>query len=1034
MYLTDLSIKRPVVATVMSLVLVIFGLVTFNKIPLRELPDVDSAKVNIRTDYTGASATIIDTQITQKIEDRIGGTPGIVTIDSTSEDGRSSITLEFDLDVDLDTAANDVREKIARIVDNLPEGAEPPEIYKSSAARTTTMWLAFQSPSMSDLELTDYADRYLKDLFSTVPGVGNIRLGGEREFSLRVWLDPIAMAARNITVLELESILKKENVEFPAGKIESKYVDLVIKVEKAYKKLQDYKDLVLKRAGDGSLIKLGDIARLEFGALNSSTLFKGNGNQTVGIGIYQQSTANTIEVARAVKKKIKEIEPSLPEDSTLTVSFDRSTYIETAIGEVYKTLFIAVILVVLIIYLFLGNITGVIIPAVAIPVALISTFLAIYLAGFTLNLFTLMALVLAIGIVVDDAIVMGENISRRLEKGETALVAAYRGSKQVAFAIIATTVVLVSVFLPLVFIKGLIGKLFSEMALTLSFAVIISSFVALSLSPMIGSKFLKTSKKKPKFILKFEKYLQAFQKFYEETLHFMLKRKKSIFVFLGTVLVSIIILFNFTKKELLPKEDRGVFFVIIQAPEGSGFNYTSEKALDIESKFLPKVGKGEIRRLLLRVPGFGKRSKQLNSAFIIVLLEDWAKRKRSGQQILRESFGIISSVPGVRAFPVMPQSIRGGGVEKPIQFVLLGSTYEKLEEWKNILKREARKNGRIINISDDYELTKPELKVEINNEKAADLGVSIEQIGRTMETIFGSRQVTKFTNNGKEYSIVLQGDLKDRTEPSNLNKVYVRSDITKKLIPLSNVIKISESAAAPFLSRYQRQRAVTISARLVGDYTIGEALEYLNNIVKEKLPAEVRVDYKGESEEYKKTNVGIYLIFVLALVTAYLSMAAQFESWRHPLTIMLTVPLAIFGGIIGLLVAGSSLNIYSQIGLIILIGLAAKNGILIVEFANQLRAEGKDIEKAILEAAKIRLRPILMTSLSTIAGVVPLIIGSGPGEASRLTVGVVIFSGMIFSTFFTLYVIPSIYLLIGRNTQRIDAVEIELQKQLKTVK
>ena len=589
MYLTDLSIKRPVVATVMSLVLVIFGLVTFNKIPLRELPDVDSAKINIRTDYTGASAVIVDTQITQKIEDRIGGTPGIVTINSTSEDGRSSITLEFDLDVDLDVAANDVRERLARIVDNLPDGAEPPEIYKSSAARTTTMWLAFQSPSMTDLELTDYADRYLKDLFSTVPGVGNIRLGGEREFSLRIWLDPIAMAARNITVLELESILKKENVEFPAGKIESKYIDLVIKVEKAYNKLQDYKNLVLKRANDGSLIKLGDIARLEFGALNSNTLFKGNGNQTVGIGIYQQSTANTIEVARAIKKKIKEIRPSLPDDSSLSVSFDRSTYIETAIYEVYKTLFIAIILVILIIYLFLGNITGVIIPAVAIPVALISTFLAIYLAGFTLNLFTLMALVLAIGIVVDDAIVMGENISRRLEKGETSLVAAYRGSKQVAFAIIATTVVLVSVFIPLIFIKGLIGKLFSEMALTLSFAVVISSFVALSLSPMIGSKFLKISKRKPRPILKFEKYLNRFQKFYEETLNYMLKRRKSIFVFLTLILISIVSLFNFTKKELMPKEDRGVFFIIIQAPEGSGFNYTAEKALDIESKFLPAL-------------------------------------------------------------------------------------------------------------------------------------------------------------------------------------------------------------------------------------------------------------------------------------------------------------------------------------------------------------------------------------------------------------------------------------------------------------
>jgi multidrug efflux pump len=498
MFLTELSIKRPVVASVMSLILVIFGIVTFNEIPLRELPDVETAKVNIRTDYNGASAKIIDTQITQKIEERVGGTPGLVTIDSTSEDERSSINLEFDLGVDLDVAANDVRDRIARILDDLPEQAEPPQVFKASAARTTTMWLAFQSARMSDLELTDYADRYLKDEFANLPGVGLIRLGGEREFSLRLWLDPVAMAARDITTDELENILRKENVEFPAGKIESKNIDLVIKVEKAYQDLNDYKELVLKRAQDGSITKLKDIARVEFGALNTNTLFKGNGKQTVGIGIYQQSTANTIEVASRIKTKIKELEPTLPAGSTLSVSFDRSNYIEAAIYEVYKTILIAIILVIIIIYLFLGNLTGVIIPAVTIPVGIISTFLAIYVAGFSLNLFTLMAIVLAIGIVVDDAIVMGENISRRMEMGESRLVAAYRGSKQVAFAIIATTVVLISVFLPLIFIKGLIGRLFMEMAVTLSFAVLISSFVALTVSPMLGSKFLKVKKVNPK--------------------------------------------------------------------------------------------------------------------------------------------------------------------------------------------------------------------------------------------------------------------------------------------------------------------------------------------------------------------------------------------------------------------------------------------------------------------------------------------------------------------------------------------------------
>ena len=1030
MFLTELSIKRPVVASVMSLVLVIFGIVTFNKIPLRELPDVETAKINIRTDYNGASAKIIDTQITQKIEERVGGTPGLINIDSTSEDERSSINLEFDLGVDLDVAANDVRDRIARIVDDLPEQAEPPQVFKASAARTTTMWLAFQSARMTDLELTDYADRYLKDEFANIPGVGLIRLGGEREFSLRLWLDPVAMAARDITTDELENILRKENVEFPAGKIESKSIDLVIKVEKAYQDLNDYKELALKRAPDGSIIKLKDIAKIEFGALNTNTLFKGNGNQTVGIGIYQQSTANTIEVASRIKDKIKVLQPTLPAGSNLSVSFDRSRYIEAAIYEVYKTLIIAVILVIIIIYLFLGNLTGVIIPAVTIPVGIISTFLAIYIAGFTLNLFTLMALVLAIGIVVDDAIVMGENISRRLESGETKLVAAYRGSKQVAFAIIATTVVLVSVFLPLIFIKGLIGRLFMEMAVTLSFAVCISSFVALTVSPMLGSKFLKSKKSKSKLIINFNNFFKKCEIGYSETLKSIINKQKLIFIFLGAVILLTTFLFTITKKELLPKEDRGVFFVIVKAPEGSGYNYTASKAQEIEKMFLPEIGKGEIRRLLLRVPGFGKSSKQTNSAFIIVLLENWSERKRDGNAILRSSFGKIAKVPGVIAFPVMPQSIRSGGVEKPIQFVLLGNTYEKLNEWKEIVKNEARKNPNIVSIEDDYNLNKPELKVEIDNQKAADLGISIEAIGRSIETMFGSRKVTKFTKEGKEYSIVLQSNLKNRQEPTNLNKIYVRSSVTKKLIPLSNIVKISESATAPFLSRYNRQRAVTISARIVGNYSLDQALKFLEKIVKDKLPEEVRIGYKGESEEYKKTNVGLYLIFGLALITAYLSMAAQFESWRHPLTIMFSVPFAIFGGIVGLLVAGSSLNIYSQIGLIILIGLAAKNGILIVEFANQIRSEGKDILSSILQASKLRFRPILMTSLSTIAGVVPLILGSGPGEASRLTIGIVIFMGMIFTTFFTLYVIPIVYLMIGKNTVPIDTIENQLSKEL----
>ena len=1030
MFLTDLSIKRPVVASVMSLVLVIFGLFSFKEIPTDELPDVQPPVVTIQTDYKGASAEIIDTQITQKIEDFVGGTPGLESIDSFSEDETSRITLTFETGLDLDNVTNDVRSSIARVVDNLPEGAEPPEIYKQSAGMRTTMWLSFNSETMTDLELTDYADRYLTDAFSTVKGVGRVRLGGEREISLRIWLDPIALAARDLTTQEVESALKKENIEFPAGRIESKDVDLTIKLDKAYQNLENYKKLPLKRARDGSIITLDDISRVELGAESTRTLFKGNGKQVVGIGIYQQSDANTISVANGIKKKLVELRSSLPPNTSLEVSFDRSNYIKSAIKEVYKTLFIALILVTVIIYLFLGNVRALIIPVIALPVSLISTFLSIYFFDFSINLFTLMAMVLAIGIVVDDAIVMLENITRRIELGENPLVAAFKGAKQVSFAIIATTVVLVAVFIPLIFIKGITGVLFTQTAVTLASAVIISSFVALSLSPMLGSKFLKKNMKKSNLVLRFEKVLINVTGVYKSALLKWLKKRRIIITFLvGTTILSVF-LFNYTQKELIAPEDRGAFFVIIKAPQGSGFNYTRSKAEDIEKLLLPSVGKGEYRKLIMRVPGFGKSAKQVNSGFIIVLLEHWNKRDRHGVEIMRESFAKIGQVPGVLAFPVMPQGIRTGGVESPVQFVLMGKTYDELIKWKEIVKSEARKNPGLTSIQDDFDLNKPQLNVKIDQKKAADLGISTADIGRTIETIFGSKNVTTYTQEGKEYSIILQGDVKDRKEPDSISKIYVRSKNNNKLVSVSNLVDFNEEGQSAFLSRYNRQKAVTISAKLVGNYSLDEALNFLVKVTNENIP-EAQIAYKGESEEYKKTNYELYIIFALALMTAYLAMSAQFESWLHPLTIMLTVPLAILGGILGLLVVGSSLNIYSQIALIILIGLSAKNGILIVEFANQLRKEGKNIEEAIISASVIRFRPILMTSLSTIFGVLPLILGTGPGAASRLTVGVTIFGGMLFSTFFTLFVIPTMYSIIGKNTKRIDSVEIELNKELK---
>ena len=1030
MFLTDISIKRPVFATVMSIVLVIFGLVIFNKIAVRELPDIDPSIVTVRTIYKGASAEIVDSQITQKIEDIVGGTPGLSTIDSRSEDGRSVVRMEFEPGVSVDEATNDIRDRVSRIIDFLPDNAGRPEIFKTSEGNQVAIWLRLRSQNLNDLELSDYASRYLKDYFSSVDGVGQIILSGEKEISLRVWINPSALSARDLTVSDIESVLLKENIELPAGRLESKRIDLNIKVDKNYKNVEDFKNLPIKRARDGSLVRLKDVARVELGPLNLRTLFKGNGFPVVGIGIYQQSNSNTIAVVDGIKKKLTEVKKNLPEGVQLDVAFDRSNYIRVAVNEVYITLFISVVLVVGVIYLFLGNLTSVIIPTLAIPVSLISTFLLIYAANFSLNLFTLMALVIAIGLVVDDAIVMLENIYRRVEAGETPLIASYKGASQVSFAIIATTVVLIAVFVPLIFVKGIVGKLFTELALTLSFSIVISAFVALTLSPMLASKYLKLSHSKPNFLRKFDTYLDKFSNFYFETLLLLLYKKKEIIIFLVGILISVIILFKITPKELIPPEDRGVFYVVIQAPDGSGFEYTKEKTENIEKIFLGDLGKGLYREILARVPGFQSGIDQVNTGFLVVLLEDWGKRKKFSNQNLGGIFQQLNSFPGVKAFPIMPQGLRGGAGEKPVQFVLKGNTYEELIKWKEILKTEVIKNKNLVNVDDDLDLTKPQLKIKINTDKAADLGVSIDSIAKTIETMFGSKEVTKYTKEGREYSVMLQADVKNRQEPSNLNKVAVRSS-SGKLVPLTSVATFYEESTYTSLNRYNRQRAVTISARLVGNYTISEALNYLENVAKEKLPPTARIDYKGESLEFKNTSSDIYFIFILALFTAYLSLAAQFESWKHPLTIMLTVPLAILGGIIGLWIIGSSLNIYSQIALIVLIGLAAKNGILIVEFANQLRTQGLQLKEAIIESCRVRLRPILMTSVATIIGVVPLIIATGPGAASRATVGIVIFMGMFFATLFTLYVIPVMYLIIGKNTGRIDAVEIELEKQLK---
>ena len=1039
MYITDLSIRRPVVAWVMSLVLIVFGIFVFSELPVRELPKgLQPPVVQIKVDYKSASAPIIDQEVTQVIEDVIGGAEGIKNIDSSSENGGSVINVEFFETIDLDNAANDIRERVARVVDNLPSEANAPQILKQAAGFTTTMWLSLSSSTWTDLELGDYAERYLVDQFSSVKNVGRIRTGGLRELSVRVWIDPIKLAANNLTIQEVEKSLSAENISLPAGTLEADNIDLTLNLDKSYNQIEKLRDLPVKITKN-NVVRLSDISDVKFGAVSEKTLFKAQQKnkldlKTVGIGIYARSGASIVELSKDITKKVKEVQNQLPDDLSLEVSFNRATYVGTAIQEVYKTLIIAFILVVAIIYLFLGNIKAVIVPAVALPVSLIASFLGIYLFGLSINIFVLLSFILAIGIITDDSVIMTDAIYRRVEKGETPLIAAYKGSKQITFAIIATTLILIAVFLPLIFVEGIAGTLFKETAIALSFSIIVSSFVALTLSPMLGSKFLVKKPKQNKFVVKFDNFFKKFLKLYQDTLSFWLNKNKIIVCFIILTIVGSGILYFFTKKELLPKEDRGVYLIIGNTDEGSSFEYTEKRAQDVEGRLIPllEAEDSPYRRLIMRVPGFGTNKNSFNSFIIIALLEHWNNRDDDAQKVMMQAIGKIVSVPETVAFPISPQSIRVSNYRKPVQLVLLGNSYEELERVQSEVINQLRKNKQFSRIESDYSKNKPEIKLSINKNRAKDLGISTDAIGKTLETLYGGKTVTKFNQLGKEYPIILQQYLADRRSKEGLAKIFVRSDISGKLVSLANLVEFKEEGSAKKLTRYNRQRAVTISANISGDYSLSEAIAYLENLISETQPS-LQIAWKGKSEEVKETSNELYIIFALALLTAYLVMAATFNSFIHPFIIILTVPLAIFGGLVFILFLNSSINIFSQIALIILIGISTKNSILIVDFANQLRTSGKSIESAIKEAANLRFRPIMMTSVSTMIAMIPLIIGNigpGAGEASRLAVGSTILGGMIISTFFTLYVTPTMYLMLAKNTKRIDAVDLELKKEL----
>jgi multidrug efflux pump len=1028
MWLSDTSVRRPVLATVISALLVAFGVIAFDRLPLREYPDIEPAVVSVNTNYPGAAAGVVENKITEIIEDRIAGVEGIKSITSTSADGESRVRIEFYLGRDIDAAANDVRDRVSRVMNNLPEEADPPEVIKAADDDTVIYWVHLVEPSMDALELTDYVRRYLEDRFSALEGVSRVRVTGQQVYSMRIWLDRDALAARQLTVADVEDVIRRQNVELPAGTMQSLQRDFVIRVERAYRTADEFREMVLRKGADGYLVRLGDVARVELGSAERRSLFRGNGESMVGMGIVKQSTANALTVSRAVNAEIDRLNAQLPEGMRLIKSYDKSLFVEAAVKEVYRTLFIAAILVVLVIFLFLGDIRSVLVPAATVPISLISTFILLYAFGYSINLLTLLALVLSIGLVVDDCIVVLENIHRRLERGESPLLAAYKGSRQVGFAVIATTLVLIAVFVPITFLEGNLGRLFSEFAVAMAVAVSFSTLVALTLAPVICSRLLRPDTVHNRLADAVTAFTGKLERGYRALLKRALRAPLLMMLVLIASFIASAWLFMQVPQEYSPKEDRGIMFMSIITPEGSSFDYTVRQVLTVEERLMPLVESGDIKRLLLRAPSFGA-GESYNGAFAILVLTDWDSGRRDTNTILNDARKRVADIPGAQIFIRTPGGI-GSGSNDPVNFVIGGNTYEDLADWQQLLQQAVAEVPGFVGPDTDFKPTKPQLRVVIDRDRAGDLGVSLMDISRTLETLMGSRKVTTFILDGKEYDVILEGELEAQRTLTDLQDIYVRSVSSGELIPLSNLVTFREQADAGQLHRYNRVRALTFSSSLDPDFALGDALDWLENWVRTELPSEASFDYKGESLDYKNAGRSVLFTFALALLVVYLVMAAQFESFVHPFIILLTVPLALIGGLGGLMLFDQTLNIFSQVGLIMLVGLATKNGILIVEFINQLRDAGRDFEEAVLDGAAFRLRPIAMTAFTTVMGAVPLVLSIGPGFETRTVIGVVVMCGVTTATLITLFAIPVAYSLLARGTRPPGAVAKELEQEL----
>ena len=1055
MMLSDLAVRRPVFAAVAAIVLCVIGAAAFFFLPVRELPDVDPPIVSVSTSYAGASAEVIESRITEPIEQQIAGIQGVDRITSSSRDGRSNVSIEFSLDRNIDDAANDVRDRVSRVVGRLPDQAQPPEVSKADSDSQPITILFLRSSGMNRLELTDYADRYLIDRLATVPGVAQVQIYGEQRYAMRIWLDAAALAARGLTVTDVEAALTAQNVELPAGQLESGQKDYTVRVARTYARAEDFRQLPIGTRGSGTataaltgaassatalpsgatgaiqgqstyVTRLGDIARIVEAPAEDRRLFRGNGQDQIGLAVTRQAQSNDLAISKGVEDMLEQVRPSLPAGTELVVGSDNSVFTSHAIDEVWITIGISMALVALVNFIFLGSLRAAFIPSIVAPICLLSTFIVLAPLGFSLNLLTLLALVLAIGLVVDDAIVVTENIQRRLDHGEPPLVAAERGTRQVFFAVVATTIVLLAVFAPLLFLPGYVGRLFVELAAAIASAVAFSAFLALTLSPMLASRILKPASGGGWVARNVDRAMEALRNSYGNSLQAMLGKRIAVIGVVGVVLAvagGAVVMFFALPNELVPAEDRGRVQIRVQGPEGAGFDYTRKIMMGIEPILAEYKASGEASSYLISAPGFGGGS--FNSGNGSLILSDWSKRDRSADDISKELNGKLRGQTDAQVNASVPGAFQrgggggGGGGSNSIEMVVTGAEYEDIYNWLQPVLAASLENPGFSRPRLNYEPNAPRLLVEVDPEKAAALGVSAQAIGRTLETMFGSRRATTYLRGGQEYDVVLQTERDNRRSVGDLEALYVTTG-SGQLVPLSAVVTTKTSGDTPDRRRLDRQRAITISADLNPGMTLADATAFMTRVSKEQTQGVVTTQWGGAARDQQEAGGAVAAAFGLALLLVFLVLAAQFESWITPAVIMLTVPLAAAGGLFGLMMAGSSLNIYSQIGLIILIGVAAKNGILIVEFANQLRDQGRSIQEAIIESSTLRLRPIIMTSIATAFGALPLVLWQGAGAGSRQTIGVVIFAGAMFATLLTLFVVPVIYGVLARFTKSPD--------------